>query len=279
MIALLVAAATATATPLFDGVEHRRIEQTVDGKPMVVQIVSLDLTRGVRLAMTPADRSKGMEHVARTVSDELVRRRAQVAVNASYFLPFAGGSPAGDDFYPYAGEPVSVSGATIAEGRQVSPVEIDQDLRVTSIFCILRARVVIRDGQRCPAGTRDAIAAGPRLLTDGEATPLHRTQRGSGRGPRTAVGIAADGKRAWIVVVDGRQDGYSMGASNAELVALFRDLGAHNAMSFDGGGSTALAMADGAGAKLLNRPIHTGVPGRERPVANHLVVFAKAVPE
>jgi exopolysaccharide biosynthesis protein len=274
VIALLIAAAASTATPLFDGVAHQRIDRIADGKPMVGHVIELDLTKSVRLAMTPADRSQGMEHVARTVSDELIRRRAQVAVNASYFLPFAGGSQGADDYYPLAGEGASVSGAVIAGGRQVSPVEIDQDLRVSAILCIGRA-VTIRDGQRCPNGTRDAIAAGPRLLTDGAPSSLHRSLSGTGRGPRTAVGVAADGKRAWIVVIDGRQEGYSMGASNADLIALFGELGARDAMSFDGGGSVALAVEDGGKARLLNRPIHTGVPGRERPVANHLVVFAR----
>lgn len=275
MIALLLAASVGTATPLFDGVGHRQIEQVADGKPMVGQVIEIDLSKGARLAMTPANRSKGMEHIARTVSDELLRSRAQIAVNASYFLPFAGGSPGGTDYYPHAGEPVSVSGATIADGRAVSPVEIDQDLRVSAILCIGRTTLTIRDGQRCPSGTREAISAGPRLLTGGTVTPLHRSLSSGGRGPRTAVGISADGKRAWIIVVDGRQEGYSMGASNADLVALFRDLGARDAMSFDGGGSVALAVEDAGGAKLLNRPIHSGVPGRERPVANHLVVFAR----
>ena len=158
--------------------------------------------------------------------------------------------------------------------ERLSAVEIDQDLRVSAILCIGRV-VTIRDGQRCPGGTRDAISAGPRLLSDGLPTPLHRSLSANGRGPRTAVGVSADGKRAWIVVVDGRQEGYSLGASNADLVTIFGELGARDAMSFDGGGSAALAIEDGGKAKLLNRPIHTGVPGRERPVANHLVVFAR----
>ena len=129
------------------------------------------------------------------------------------------------------------------------------------------------------AGTREAIAAGPHLLQDGRVVPLHRALAAEGgKGPRTAIGLSADRRRAWIVVVDGRQKGYSMGADNATLVTLFRELGADDAMSFDGGGSSTLAMADGTGAIVLNRPIHTGIPGRERPVANALLVFARPAP-
>jgi hypothetical protein len=44
----------------------------------------------------------------------------------------------------------------------------------------------------------------------------------------------------------------------------------------DGGGSTALVISDGQdGFRLLNRPIHNRLPGRERPVGNHLGVFAE----
>ena len=279
LVAALIGGATAAPVPqpLFDGVTYRQEHRSdAAGEPMVVHIVALDLARrGVRLAVTPGDRSGGMEYVAHTVREALVGNRAKVAVNASYFLPFYGGSPGGDDYYPHAGEPVSVSGAAINQGRVASPPEIDQDLRVSAILCIGR-RIVIRAGQRCPAGTRDAVAAGPHLLHGGDDVPLHRAlQAEGGKGPRTAFGLSTDGRRGWIVVIDGRQKGYSMGANNAALVALFRELGASDAMSFDGGGSTTLAVARGGGATVLNRPIHTGIPGRERPVANELLVFAQ----
>ncbi len=273
------AAAPPADRPLFDGVTYRQ-ERRVDASadPAVIHIVTLDLTRpGLRLGVTPPDRSRGMEYVAHTVRDDLIARHAQVAVNASYFLPFFGGSLKGDDYYPHDGEPVSVSGAAIGGGRVASPVEIDQDLRVSAILCLGR-RTDIRAGQRCPAGTRDSIAAGPHLLQAGQAVPLHRALMAEGgKGPRTAIGLSADRWRAWIVVVDGRQKGYSMGADSAALVALFRDLGASDAMSFDGGGSSTLAVAEGKGAVVLNRPIHTGIAGRERPVANALLVFAPPV--
>ncbi|MBY0302662.1 MULTISPECIES: phosphodiester glycosidase family protein [Sphingomonas] len=269
-------AVTPADRPLFDGVTYRQ-ERRGDpaADPMVIHIVTLDLTRpGLRLGVTPPDRSRGMEYVAHTVRDALIANHAQVAVNASYFLPFFGGSPKGDDYYPHAGEPVSVSGAAMGGGRVASPVEIDQDLRVSAILCIGR-RTDIRAGQRCPAGTRDAIAAGPHLLQGGQPVPLHRALIAEGgKGPRTAFGLSTDRRRAWILVVDGRQKGYSMGADNGTLVALFRELGASDAMSFDGGGSSTLAVAEATGPVVLNRPIHTGVPGRERPVANELLVFA-----
>jgi exopolysaccharide biosynthesis protein len=165
-------------------------------------------------------------------------------------------------------------------GRQVSPVEVDQDNRVTAIICITGADVRINDGQRCNGRATDAVSAGPRLLTAGADTPLppFEFSRDDAKGPRTAFGLSADRKTAWLVVIDGRQQGYSMGASLPEMVALFRELGASDAINLDGGGSAAMAVAGNGGEpELLSRPIHTGVPGKERPVANHIVVFARSL--
>jgi exopolysaccharide biosynthesis protein len=78
-----------------------------------------------------------------------------------------------------------------------------------------------------------------------------------------------------MVVVDGRQPLSSMGATLPDMAEIFRRLGAADALNLDGGGSTAMVVAGDAGPQVLNTPIHTGVPGRERPSANQLGVRAK----
>jgi hypothetical protein len=84
-------------------------------------------------------------------------------------------------------------------------------------------------------------------------------------------------KRLIIVVVDGRQPGYSEGATVAELAGIIDELGGYNALNLDGGGSAELAAqgADGR-PEVLSCPIDNHVPGRERPVANHLGIFARS---
>jgi Phosphodiester glycosidase len=134
-----------------------------------------------------------------------------------------------------------------------------------------------RKSQVCPAGPTDAVAAGPRLLEDKVAQSFEAFDNNYAmtRAPRTAVGLSADGKTAWLVVVDGRQKGYSEGATLGELTELFISLGASDAINLDGGGSSSLVQqGKDDQPEVLNRPIHTGVPGRERPVANHIAVFA-----
>jgi putative cell wall-binding protein/exopolysaccharide biosynthesis protein len=67
--------------------------------------------------------------------------------------------------------------------------------------------------------------------------------------PRTAVCAKADGTLL-LVVVDGRQPGYSIGWTPRELADYLVSIGCLDALNLDGGGSTALAV-DGV---LANRP-------------------------
>ena len=113
-----------------------------------------------------------------------------------------------------------------------------------------------------------ALGGGPRLVNNGEIqmTALREDFRSDvrvGLGPRTAVGIDRLG-RFLLLIVDGRQKFYSSGLTLTELAYTMRKLGAVNAMNFDGGGSTAIAVR----GKVVNRPSD----GRERAVSNALIV-------
>ncbi len=61
----------------------------------------------------------------------------------------------------------------------------------------------------------------------------------------------------------------------SELTDIVMELGAHTALNLDGGGSTALVAAGFWGTHSLNAPIHTRIPMRQRPVANHLGFYAR----
>lgn len=114
-----------------------------------------------------------------------------------------------------------------------------------------------------------AVGGGPRLLTDG-VVAVTGVAEGFDAGfigspnPRTAVGTSRDGKRLFVVTVDGRQS-ISKGVSLNDLALILKRYGAWNGMNFDGGGSTAMAV----GGLLVNSPEGTG---EERPVADMLVI-------
>ena len=73
--------------------------------------------------------------------------------------------------------------------------------------------------------------------------------------PRTAIGTNKNGTLIWLVVVDGRQKGYSEGMNLYELASLMADLGCWNATNMDGGGSSIMGMVGANGKiKLMNSP-------------------------
>jgi hypothetical protein len=138
---------------------------------------------------------------------------------------------------------------------------------------------VLADGEVLAlADTAGIVNGGPRLLADGELAisaaaegfswdedPGFYYRFGVRRNPRTMAGVTADGTLLFVTV-DGRQPGWSVGASFEESAAIMRALGATDAVNLDGGGSTAMAIGD----QLVNRPSDaTG----ERPDGDAIVLL------
>ncbi|WP_199431399.1 phosphodiester glycosidase family protein [Qaidamihabitans albus] len=90
--------------------------------------------------------------------------------------------------------------------------------------------------------------------------------------PRTAAGASADGRTAYLVVVDGRSTS-SAGMSVAGLAGLLRSFGAADAVNLDGGGSSTLVLREPGQDRVTVR--NTPSDGRPRAVANGIGVFAR----
>lgn len=87
-----------------------------------------------------------------------------------------------------------------------------------------------------------------------------------GEQPRTAIGVAADG-HILLVVVDGRDPGYSRGATLPELADILISLGATTAYNLDGGGSSELWF----NGVVVNQPSNGG----ERATSDILYIAAE----
>src|SRR6185369_15805781 len=88
--------------------------------------------------------------------------------------------------------------------------------------------------------------------------------------PRTAFGLTKDSKYLLLLTIDGRQQGYSDGALDTETAYWMLQFGAWNAINMDGGGSTAMYMADSAGNPVgLNHSSYLPAYGHERYVGSH----------
>lgn len=124
-------------------------------------------------------------------------------------------------------------------------------------------------------GVQMAIAGGPAIVKDGKPFALHNPPPGASgnyseaskyqRHPRSAVGW--NSKYLFLVTVDGRQPGLSMGMKLAELGEYMKKLGCTDAMNLDGGKSAQMWM----NGQILNSP-HQG----EDTVANSLLIVRKA---
>ncbi|MFC2083735.1 phosphodiester glycosidase family protein [Bacteroidota bacterium] len=85
--------------------------------------------------------------------------------------------------------------------------------------------------------------------------------------PRTAIGFNFDKTKLYLVAVDGRQAGYSIGMSLYDLADFLISFGCYNALNLDGGGSTTLTVRD----EVVNKPSDkTG----EREVYNSVLLIS-----
>ena len=217
--------------------------------------------------VTPGDETSELELSAKTTTDFLMEYGVQLAINGSFFTPFHANGP--NDYYPRVGDPVDIFGLAISNGAAYSASEDD-----TGVLCVLPDNHTQINDKGCPDNTIQAIAGGTILLNAGFPITLEDVP-GDGLHPRTAVAIDEYGQTLWLIVVDGRQPGYSEGIALVELAKGIQELGAYTALNLDGGGSTTLVIADASSPRILNSPIHTGIPMRQRPVGNHLGVYAR----
>nr|WP_307544973.1 phosphodiester glycosidase family protein [Streptomyces sp. V3I8] len=89
---------------------------------------------------------------------------------------------------------------------------------------------------------------------------------------RTAAGVSAGGSRLWLLALDGAP-GFRSGLTVAEVAKAMKKLGARDAFSLDGGGSTTLAAREPGSTASTVRNHPSG--GAERPVPNGIGVFSR----
>lgn len=117
----------------------------------------------------------------------------------------------------------------------------------------------------------EAVSGGPYLIMNGEIYIDQDEQRFKFAkkdtfAPRSAIGVGKNGK-LFLVAVDGRKYGYSVGATFQELAEILKKLNLREAINLDGGGSTTLV----ANGEVIN----TLSEHHERKISNALLIFYK----
>lgn len=197
-------------------------------------------------------------HITDTMSDIAQEHHASLAVNG--------------DFYGYR-----FDGIVIRNGVLYRDVPTDRE-------CL----VLYRDGtmdtvventtsgqELLDAGAWNVFSFGPVLVEDGKAREglkdVYKVDELnvniSGPEPRTAIGYIGP-NHFLILIVDGRQTGYSRGMDFEELAKVFVEHGCTLAYNLDGGGSVTLYQ-DG---KIVNSPCP--LLGKERKISDILYVEA-----
>jgi hypothetical protein len=113
---------------------------------------------------------------------------------------------------------------------------------------------------------RAALGGNQLLIQNGQIVapddPLH---------PRTAVGFSQDGKKMFLLTVDGRQGAFLLGLNLKDLAAILKEMGAYNALNLDGGGSSTMVAREPGTADP--RVQNTPSDGGERLVPNGLALY------
>ena len=253
---------------LYEGVTYRRLVRYFP-RPVIAHVLTIDTrVKGIEFLVTPPDAEGEMPLKARTTSQFLEEFGVQIAINGDNFGPWWSRGPA--DYYPHVGDPVSPFGFAASKGKVYSIDDVE-DVGTRPNLYINRRNVLSFNNQ--PSRVHDAISGERMIVLKGRVAPGFD---GVELEPRTALGISRNGRYVYIVVVDGRQPFYSQGVTLRELAELLIEQGAFMAMNMDGGGSSTMVVEGEHGEpRILNSPIDSLIPGRERPVGNHLGIYVR----
>lgn len=208
-----------------------------------VHLAEIDLCEaGIEL------RATGPSDGTRTVSSFAARVGALVAINGGHSW---GGNP-------------SVS----ASGGQFFGLADQGDVGQAAFGPGLAEFVQMGESYVRAPGHREVVSGLLTLVHDGvpqHAVLPHGEYTCAVQHPRTLLGLSADKRRLFMVVIDGRAPAQGrLGMTCREAADFMVSLGAHWALNLDGGGSTEMVV----NGRIVNVPSD----GRERPVPTHLAV-------
>lgn len=275
--------------PIFKGVDHA-VGTNIPGsgasfnRLQVVHTVRVDLTDpDIRLFVTPRYEdytTNGAETAAMKVGYFLTNYSLQVAINANDYHSPTSSSYLNDN--AKNGTAAGVTGLLISDGTVVSTQEsltycaalMFTSNKVPSFSFTNYPQHSIVGISNAVTGTYAVLINGVNVGSNyiGNSDNIHQVQ------PRTAMGISTDKRYLYLMTIDGRQSGYSLGAYDWETGGWLKLVGASDGINMDGGGSTTLDMSDAAGHSVaINRSSLVWAYGYERTVGAHLGIYAKAV--
>jgi hypothetical protein len=267
-------------SPLYVGVDYETA--VIQGAPTTppvtagpevsrAYVVRVDLKApGISLITTRRDNAfgppvvGGNAVVSEPISQFAADYRVRIAINANFFSPCC-------DAFP---EPKDVIGLLVSQGKLVAPATTDP-LDSEAVLALTRNNdAVIDESPNIDLSTTWTAVAGSAIIVqngvDVSASSPDEGDPGDPN-PRTVVGLSKDHRFLYLVIIDGRVTGYSIGTTNEQSAQFMLAIGCDSALNLDGGGSSELVRADTPGQPyIVNNP--SG--GAERYDAAALGVYA-----
>lgn len=247
--------------PLFQGIERAEVSAKMP-RLMRGQAVRIDLKApGVKFVTTPPMADKPNKTAGLKTSTFLTKHQCQVAINGASFSPVRNEEGMEQD----------VDGLQVSKGAVVSKGNGKYD----ALFLSKENKAWLASPPFDLKDVWNAVGGFQIVLKNGKVVDNPPDYNKGLVHPRTGVGISGDGRFLYFLVIDGRQEGFSVGATVKEVGAWLKSLGAAEGINMDGGGTSTLVIAGAAGKpKVLNQPINANQPGTERVAGSHLGVFA-----
>ncbi|MBE2252285.1 MAG: phosphodiester glycosidase family protein, partial [Myxococcus sp.] len=193
-------------------------------------------------------RATGPQDGTRTVSSFAARVGALIAINGGH--SWSGAPSVSAHAGQFFGNPDQADVGQAAFGPGLAE------------FIPMRAAYAVKPGHR------EVLSGLLTLVHDGVAQHAllpHTEYTCSVEHPRTLLGLSADKRKLFMVVVDGRAPSAGRRGMTCRDAADFMvSLGAHWTLNLDGGGSSEMVV----NGRIVNVPSD----GRERPVPTHLAV-------
>lgn len=294
LVCLATGSAAGLQTQPFVGVTY--FDRAVSSpRPLRMHVAQVDLTApGIRFKVSPPGGDR--EVVRQTTLNFAAQERAQLAINAHFFLPF-----------PSEEHNAWVIGLAASEGRVFSAFEIPSQSYALVAFAPAinidrnnNASIVHYDPAHTN-GTRvresvalwNVVSGSAQIVTNGAASvPAYRDDNHfdaeldpGGPGDysnakawadvttaRTAIGLSRDRQTLTLFTVDVRGGSEGMRLSEVAEV-LIKDFGVFDALNLDGGGSTTMVMEGAGGTPSIVNVSSDNPAGRA--VATSLAVFAQ----
>lgn len=184
--------------------------------------------------------AKNIQEKGETVSNIAKDNDAVAAINAGGFHDPNG---TGTGRLPY--------GFIMQDGNYVIGKDVGPDEAVDFVGFTKQGNLIAGTYTKMELSDMDAVEGitfGPPLIVDGKKM-ITDGDGGWGIGPRTAIGQKKDGT-VIFVVIDGRQPGYSTGATLRDVQDVLYEEGTYIAANLDGGSSTTLYY----NGKVVNKP-------------------------